>query len=130
MRLYVASATTVAELPAVGVALEKNKPVVFLPLKNFVKEYKTAAWIQVAVPISGFNIKPSLTGKINTIGFRQQSNDNKEHIIFIDDVELVNENVTSVTTSPKLISAKGFEKHVDVTWEPVTDTAKILCFIL
>ena len=123
MRLYVASTTTAGELPAVGVALEKNKPVVFLPLKNFVKAYETGAWMQVAVPISSFSVKPGLTGKINTIGFRQQSNDNKEHIIYIDDVELVNETVASVTITPKLISAKGFEKHVDVTWEPVTDTA-------
>src|SRR5688500_8991586 len=89
MHILVASATTVSELPAIGIALEKGTPV-FVPMKSFVKEFKTGSWLDVAIPLTRFNIKPSATNKINVVAFRQQSNDNKEHLIYVDDVELAN----------------------------------------
>lgn len=122
MHVFVASTTTAAQLPAIGIALEKNKPV-FIPLEKFVKDFKTGTWINVAVPLAAFNIKLSEIDKVNVIAFRQQSSDAKEHSIFIDDVELVNETVSPITISPKLTSANGFEKHVDITWDPVKDTS-------
>lgn len=121
-RLFVSSATSADELPAVGIAVEKNAPT-FLPLKEFIKNYKAGAWLEAVVPLNRFAIKPSATDKINVVAFRQHSNEGKEHLMFVDQVELLNENSRPVTIKPKLISAKGFEKHIDITWEPVQDSA-------
>src|SRR5688500_17319426 len=121
-RLFVSSATSADELPAIGIAIEKKMPT-FLPLKEFIKNYKAGSWLEAVVPLSRFGIKPSSTDKINLVAFSQHSNEGKEHLMFIDQVELSNENSRPVTMKPKLISAKGFEKHIDIAWDPVPDSA-------
>lgn len=120
-RLFVSSATSVDELPAVGIALEKNAPT-FLPLKQFVEHFKERSWLKVVIPLNKFGIEPSATDKVNVVAFRQHSEEGKDHLLFIDQMELLSENGGPVAVTPKLTSAKGFEKHVDITWEPISDT--------
>jgi hypothetical protein len=122
LRLFVTSATTVDQLPAIGIAKEKQTPK-FLHLKPFIKDYKERTWIKVSVPLNKPGIDSSVTDKVVVVTFRQAATDGKEHTMFIDQVELSNEKVVSVPAAPKLTSAKGFEKHVDITWEPIADSS-------
>ena len=121
-RLYISSATLPGELPSIGFGIRKNG-VTFLPLSQFVNRIEQKSWLKVEVPLSKFGIKPASSEKIDTILFRQQSSDGKEHSIYIDQVELLDDNYAVISATPKLTSAKGFGKHVDITWEPLSDTA-------
>jgi exo beta-1,2-glucooligosaccharide sophorohydrolase (non-reducing end) len=121
--LFVNSATEINELPQVGVSTEKNAPV-FSSLKPFVTNYATNSWLKVVVPLKQFGITDSTKKTISAVAFRQNIADGKEHNLFIDQVEIINDTQNRpVTFQPKLTTATGFEKHVDITWEPVIDSA-------
>lgn len=120
-RMFVSSATSGDELPNVAIVQEKLAPV-FVSVNDFVTKFERGAWIKVSVPFSKLNVKASSTD-IKGVAFRQNSTDGKEHSIFIDQVEMPGDDAATTTSSPKLTSAKGFEKHVDITWDQITDTA-------
>ena len=60
LRLFVSSATTVDQLPAIGIAKEKQSPK-FLHLKPFIKGYKERTWLKVSVPLNKLGIDSSVT---------------------------------------------------------------------
>ena len=117
LRMYVNSQTSAAELPSVGLAVDSNAPK-FVSLNEFVKELPEKKWFNVFIPLSSFGIENA-----NVIAFQQNSNDGKEHQLFIDQVEMSRNADVRISAKPQLTSAKGFEKHVDITWQPITDTA-------
>jgi hypothetical protein len=84
---------------------------------------KANTWQQVTIPVSflkGFieRGKDDLAG----IVFSQNSNDNKEHTIYIDDIEFLPEPGSAVITeTPAILSAKGYAMHVDISWKKITD---------
>lgn len=121
--LFVNSATAINELPLVGVSTGKNQPV-FSSLKPFVTNYATKSWLKVVIPMKQFAITGTSKKEISRVVFRQHASDGNEHNLFIDQVEIVNSTQHKpVTTHPILTAAKGFEKHVDITWEPINDSA-------
>ncbi|MBL7697375.1 MAG: hypothetical protein JNK79_04435 [Chitinophagaceae bacterium] len=121
-RLYIASSTLAKELPSIGVAIRKKAPS-FVPMSQFATVAEKGSWQKVEIPLDKFNVSPADIKKIDTIFFKQYSRDGKEHSIYIDQVELLASNQTPVTSAPKLTSAKGFAKHIDITWEPVSDSS-------
>ena len=54
--------------------------------------------------------------------FAQGAGDGKEHTLYVDDIRIENGTHTShIPTAPKLIEAKGYERHVDLKWEAAPD---------
>jgi hypothetical protein len=125
-RMYVQSETDINELPAIGLGKREKKALSsFLPLKNFVKDFKRNSWLSVSIPLKEFkNISFKESKELNVISFTQQSDDQKEHQLFIDQIEFLPSLAgEAVTAQPKLVQAKGYEKHIDVEWEKITDPA-------
>ena len=121
--LYVNSETTVDELPAVGLSLGKNAPV-YSSLKQFVKDYRVRSWIRIIIPLRKIGINLTGTEQISVVSFRQNDTGRKEHNLFIDQVEVVNNvHPAQIKSVPEIVTAKGYEKHVDITWEPQPDPA-------
>jgi hypothetical protein len=121
MRLYVQSVTAANELPVVGIGTDKDSSK-FLPLQDFISSYATDQWLTVQIPLQQFQLTANLED-LNRVIFQQQSNDGKEHKLFIDQVELLADNRPTLHTAPIISSAKGYEKHVDITWPKITDDA-------
>jgi hypothetical protein len=117
-RLYVKSTSRPDELPAVAVGDRKKGYSSYLPLKNFIAVYQTNKWLTIKIPLQKFTgLSPNTVNDIDVIAFQQQSKDGKEHQLFIDQVELLPDEVNQpVTISPRILSAKGYEKHVDIVW--------------
>lgn len=121
-RLYIQSNTNNAELPLIGLGKDNNSFSSFVPIQNYISTYTTNQWLKIAIPLKDFGDKVSFED-INIIQFRQQSSDNKEHSLYIDQVELLPEaNSQPHRSIPSLSSIKAYEKHVDITWKPVTDS--------
>ncbi len=52
------------------------------------------------------------------ISFSQQGNRPGQHIIYIDDIELLEkESYPTITIVPQLLTAKGYARHVDISWK-------------
>ncbi|MFD2245368.1 glucoamylase family protein [Pontibacter ruber] len=125
-RLLVKSETAAPELPAVAIGKREAKELsAFVLLQNFVKEYKTNAWLTVQVPLNSFkDLSYKESKEIDVIAFRQQGSDGKEHVLYLDQLELTPAPASQkITAAPKLTAATGYEKHVSIAWEKITDPA-------
>jgi hypothetical protein len=122
-RLYVQSNTRADELPAVALGNRKEGLASPVAMQDYVQHYQTGKWLRVNIPIERFRAaKPLRVENINTIAFQQRSNDGGEHQLYIDQVELLPQRSTSpLSQPPSILAAMGYEKHVDIQWEKITD---------
>ena len=121
-RLYIQSNTNDTELPLLALGKDSNTFSSFLPVQNYISAYTTKQWLQVSIPLKDFGDKISFND-INIIQFKQQASGNKEHSLYIDQVELLPDiNTRADKSAPKLSNIKAYEKHVDITWKTVTDS--------
>src|SRR5690606_24697334 len=52
----------------------------------------------------------------------QGKNTTTTQTLFIDQIELITlSKASKVTQTPEIINSKGFERHIDVKWKPLTD---------
>ncbi|SFH01676.1 glucoamylase family protein [Pontibacter chinhatensis] len=125
-RLYIKSNTAATELPAVAIGKREAKELSqFLPLQNYMPNYKTGAWLTVEVPLSSFKgLNFSDAKEVDVVAFQQQAEDGKWHELYLDQVEMLPLQAgESIKSAPKLLSATGYEKHIDLTWENIEDPA-------
>ncbi|WP_315819450.1 hypothetical protein [Paraflavitalea speifideaquila] len=123
-RLYVQTATSPAELPAIAVATSNKKQSPFLPIQDYIKAYRINEWLTVEVPLQKL-IAARITAinEISTVSFQQQSTEGKEHHLYIDQIELSTTEPHSLNAIPQNLTARAYEKHIDLFWGKITDTA-------
>ena len=98
-----------------------------LDISGFVGGLRARQWMEVRVPFDRFvtaSIHPFEPRRMNSIFFVQAEADGQEHTLIVDEFRTAPEQLPS--SSPALpivhhVQAKGYERHVDVTWEPVED---------
>jgi exo beta-1,2-glucooligosaccharide sophorohydrolase (non-reducing end) len=77
-------------------------------------------WIQIKIPLRQFttaSIHPFDLHRATSVFFIQGSSDSTAHTLFLDDVEILPEQAASVPlTLPRNLTAKGYERHIDLTW--------------
>ncbi len=126
-RIYIESKeTSVSELPAIAIAKwtpEDTVKSTFIPLDRYIKNFKTGVWIPVHIPLSDFkNIHTTPSQDIKQVFFKQASSSKKLHTLYLDQIELSSGASTEAMPAiPKLIQAKAYERHVDLTWNPITN---------
>ena len=97
---------------------------------RFVKEIPAKKWVQVGIPLAEFTtgsiyaFDPRRTAKVV---FGQKVADGTEHVLLIDEIAIDDATAAASTTSgnaalptPQNVSAKGYERHVDVQWDAVS----------
>src|SRR5690606_32994094 len=83
----------------------------------------TEKWQQILIPLSQFAQKIDIKD-ISGVKFSQGESCDQLMELYIDQIELVSKkDKLSITQNPELISAKGYERHIDVSWKPVLDSA-------
>ena len=123
LRLYVQSkSTTKTDLPLIGIGNRKKEETLsFIPLQNYVSGLVYNQWISVKIPLDKFAFAADKKA-IDQVVFKQNNTDGKEHALFIDQVELVPDYPqAALDIRPQIALATGYEKHVDISWKPVTD---------
>ncbi len=82
-------------------------------------------WQQVRIPLgSTYNLDPDHPERFIAVVFsHNEKNSEGTHTLYIDDIEFLPETANSpVSQIPVLKEAAGYALHVDLAWEPVTDT--------
>ena len=117
--VYVVSGTTSKQLPSVQLIMKDSS---FSARCNFVI-HKNNSWGTILFPLSDFKgINFSDPADVIGVVFSQNSDDGHQHRIYIDDIEFLPAIHDSlVLAKPVLINASGYAKHVDISWNPVTD---------
>jgi hypothetical protein len=121
VRILVKSDTKVSELPLIAIGAVVGKDTIISSYTNIEKYINTAnsgEWALIRIPLADFrNVKYTHTKEIKKVLFKQGSQDGKEHLIYIDQIELSPLNYQkSVALSPA-IQARAYERHVDITWD-------------
>jgi hypothetical protein len=83
---------------------------------------KAKEWQQVYIPLKTLTeLDPTKPGNIIAVVFGQKK-ECREHVLYIDDIELLPTNIApAITAKPEITSAKGYEKHIDLNWDKITD---------
>lgn len=116
LRLMIEDGTTFDELPAIAVSSDKISD--YLPLGDYIDRSKTIDnWYLARIPIVNFkNINYDHTKEIRQVHFRQNTEDGKNHTIYIDQIELSSNDVSPNKAVTPSITAKAYERHSNVIW--------------
>lgn len=135
-KLYIQSETSLGELPAIEIISYPAHPdsTLFssskIFLDKFIKKAELNKWISVEIPLKKVNLD-NLEEGIETIRFSQNSFDDKEHSLFIDQIEFLPSSFSQsqLTSAAVLSSAMGYERHIDLTWKlPLTPSIRYIKF--
>lgn len=96
-----------------------------LPLEKFLGALPTGKWFQAKIPFKDFataSIRPLQASQLQSIVFSQGAPDAADHTLIIDQITIDPSDVTVAAKgppAPQIVTAKGYERHIDISWKPV-----------
>lgn len=110
-------------LPLIALRTEERHGTPALRLAKFIPALPSQTWTQIQVPFRAFE---PLTGDIDfgwlsKVIFTQSIDDGKWHTLYIDEMKVRSLNKSEPVSPPSHVSAKGFDHHIDLRWEPVNE---------
>ncbi len=120
--LYLKSSENLKCLPNISLIDASNSENKVVNLNSYVIA-ASEKWQQITIPLSDFS--SSITVKdIMGVKFSQGESCDQLIELYIDQIELSSKNKDlKINQIPELFSVKGYERHVDISWKPVTDSA-------
>ena len=112
-------------LPSVFLEDVNNATTTQFSLTPYSNDLPPGDWVRITVPMELFFSAgdPVDFTRIKTVGWGQNLTDNTEHTLFIDDVRVqVGDGSSPPVATPTGLTAKGYDSHVYLTWEPNTET--------
>jgi hypothetical protein len=98
-----------------------------LALGKFAGEIPAGRWVQVRIPLSEFHtasIYEFQPQSLQNVIFHQGRADGARHILIIDEVRVDDDPPASPATAlppPEDVRAVGYDRHVEVRWDEVSD---------
>jgi hypothetical protein len=130
---YSQEAIPAAELPAVQLEDEEHDFTAPLKLDVLAGDLPAKRWVQLRLPLSEFqtaSIHPFQARELHSLYFSQAEADNAPHTLIIDEIKIddrgaaspVGPEVRKTPAAPVNVQAKGYDRHVDISWDPVADS--------
>lgn len=97
-----------------------------LEIGAFAHDLPPGKWTRVRIPLNAFqtaSIHPFEPHRLTALVFSQGAADETEHVLLIDDIRIEDDPPKNETAppAPQDVTAKGYERHIDITWKPVDD---------
>ena len=112
-------------LPLIYLEDLSNRKTGRVSLSYYHGDIPDSQWVQIKVPLDTFY---SIAGdvdltKIKTIFYGQDMDDTIEHTMYIDEIRMYigSQRDTTPPNPPEELTAKGYDKHVDIFWAPNTE---------
>jgi hypothetical protein len=129
-----------ADLPLLQLLDAENNFTAPLRLADFTGDLPAGKWVQVRIPLTRFvtlSYRPFNAGRLHSIYFMQSAVDEATRTLFVDEIKIDNaaeqppDAATESTSlpAPLNIRAKGYERHVDVSWDPVA-SADVVSYVI
>jgi exo beta-1,2-glucooligosaccharide sophorohydrolase (non-reducing end) len=99
-----------------------------LELGTYTHDLKPGVWTRVGIPLASFqsaSVNPFQSHRVSTLIFVQGKADATQHTLLLDDIRIENDSPSHqvAPATPTHVQAKGYERHIDITWNPVEDQA-------
>jgi hypothetical protein len=125
-----------ADLPLLQLLDSENDFTSPLPLASFTGDLPAARWVQVRIPLSKFatlSYRNFHANRLHSIYFMQGAVDDATRTLFVDEIKVDTdaepqpdtETDVSALAAPIDVKAQGYERHVDISWEPAPDQAPV-----
>jgi exo beta-1,2-glucooligosaccharide sophorohydrolase (non-reducing end) len=97
-----------------------------LKISDFASDLVPGKWTRVRIPLAAFHsasVHAFEPHRLNALIFVQGTADSAPHMLFIDDVRIEDDlpAYEAAPPTPQDVEAKGYERHIDITWMPVED---------
>lgn len=97
-----------------------------LEIGKFTSDLLPGKWTRVRVPLAAFqtaSVHPLEPHRLDMLVFSQGASDAAPHTLFIDDIRIEDDPPAgqAAPPAPHDVQAKGYERHIDITWKPVED---------
>jgi hypothetical protein len=113
------------ELPRVTLRDQANNFSYPIETASFASNLPPGKWVRLRIPLDAFrsaSVHPFEVHHLNAIVLTQSVADGAAHTLLLDDIRI--EDAPHAAHAPPAtqnVQAKGYERHVDVTWSPVED---------
>lgn len=100
-----------------------------LPIGKFSGDIPAAKWIRVQIPLSAFHTASIYDFRpeyLRNVVFHQSRADGVRHVLIIDEIRMDDHppaNQPSALPAPTNVRAIGYDRHVEVRWDPVSNFA-------
>jgi exo beta-1,2-glucooligosaccharide sophorohydrolase (non-reducing end) len=96
-----------------------------LAIGAFTTDLVPGKWTRVRVPLGAFqtaSVHPFEPHRLNTLVFLQGPADSASHTLYLDDIRIEDESKNRHSPpAPTHVQAKGYERHIDISWQGVDD---------
>lgn len=94
----------------------------------FASDLEAGKWVRLRIPLSAFrsaSVHPFEPHRLDTLVITQGAADASPHTLYIDDIRVEDDPPAhqAAPAVPTDVGAKGYERHIDITWSPVDDAA-------
>ncbi len=99
-----------------------------LEIGAFSHDLKMAQWTRVRIPLAAFqtaSVHSFQPHSLIALIFAQGASDAAPHTLYIDDIRIEDAPPSrqAAPPTPQGIQATGYERHIDISWNPVQDPA-------
>lgn len=123
--IYAPEAVDAAGLPRIELTDESDRFTAPLPLGPIVGDVKPHHWTEVRIPLNRFvsaSVRPFDPHRLRSIFFVQDNADNQPHTLIVDEIRIgpavpAALGAASPLPAPRNLTAKGYERHVELAWE-------------
>src|SRR5487761_330471 len=93
-----------------------------LSLDHLTEDLAARQWVQVKLPLGKFrtaSVDPFKPKRLAKVTFVQGAPDAADHTLIIDEVKIdyAAESGASLPVTPKQLRAKGYDRHIDLSWQ-------------
>jgi exo beta-1,2-glucooligosaccharide sophorohydrolase (non-reducing end) len=122
-----------ADLPSIQLEDEEHDFTEPVKLDGITGDMPAKKWVQIRLPLSEFataSIHPFRPRELHSVHFGQSAADDMQRTLIIDEIKIDDRNaaspvapeVRSAPRPPENIQAKGYDRHIDVSWDPAADS--------
>jgi exo beta-1,2-glucooligosaccharide sophorohydrolase (non-reducing end) len=121
-----------ADLPAIQLEDEEHNFTAPLKLDGLAGDLPAKRWVQIRLPLNEFetaSVHAFQARQLHSIYFSQSETDNTPRTLIIDEIKIddrgaaspLGSEIRKAPRAPLNVKAKGYDRHVDISWEAVAD---------
>jgi hypothetical protein len=97
-----------------------------MEMAGLVQDLQPGKWTRIRIPLDKFttaSLRPFQPHRTVKIVFLPGAADGAQHTLYIDDIRIEDSAAQASSAPPAVegVQAKGYERHIDITWKPVDD---------